>query len=169
MERMEADRRLAIVSARPDGAGLAEHLHLIHTILDQFEPRRVAIAGLPELARIAGPRLLAHGIAHLAGLLRQRAVTGLIVWPDAFLADGRDPWPQIATTADALIALREIEDGGERVRLIDVLKVRGSWHERGPRAYVIDGDGLHVGRPWRDTAGPDPVPHHAGEAGGDFA
>ncbi len=172
MERMEADRRLAIVCARPDGAALAEHLYLIQTILDRFEPQRVAVAGLAELARIAGPRLLAQGLAYLTALLRQRGVTGLLVWPDRRVLGGDDLAAQLATAADAVIVLRDEDDGGERLRLIDVLKVRGSWHERGPRAYAIDGDGLHIGRPWRVGPAPEhePAPdvRHAADAARDL-
>ncbi|MBM3584363.1 MAG: circadian clock protein KaiC [Alphaproteobacteria bacterium] len=148
MERMEADRRLAIVCARPDGGGLADHLHLIETVLERFKPRRVVVDGLVALARACDDRLFRLGLAHLTGRLRQRGVAGLLTWPVGGRASAIDL--DLMTHADAAVVL---DDGvaTEGVRTIAVVKMRGSWHERVARSYVIDGDGFHIGRPWHDV------------------
>lgn len=153
MERMEADRRLAIVCARPDGGGLADHLYLIETVIDRFEPRRVVIDGLAALARGCDDRLFRLGLAHLAGRLRQRGVGALLTWPDGVASGAVEA--DLKTHADAIVELAD--SGADGLRVIAVTKMRGSWHERAARAYVIDGDGLHIGRPWRDEedAAPD--------------
>jgi circadian clock protein KaiC len=149
MERMEADRRLAIVCARPDGAGLADHLFLIETVLNRFEPQRLVVDGLAALTRGCDERLFRLGLAYLAACLRQRGVAGLMTWPDGGYGAASAVDLDLATLADAVVALAD--DGtADGLRTIAVAKMRGSWHERAPRAYAIDGDGFHIGRPWRD-------------------
>ena len=150
-ERMEADRRLAIVCARPDGSSFADHLFLIDTVLDRFQPPRLVVDGLVAHARLVGPHVFLRGIGHLAASLRQRGIAGLVTWPtglDGMLTQlDRD----LATFADAIVALDVGGSADDPTRTVLVAKMRGSWHERAPRAYTIGGDGFHIGRPWGEV------------------
>ena len=59
----------------------------------------------------------------------------------------------ISTITDSIILLRYVESYGEMRRGIDVLKMRGSQHDKAIREFTIDGAGMHIGEPFRDVAG----------------
>ncbi|MGH6718234.1 MAG: ATPase domain-containing protein [Alphaproteobacteria bacterium] len=151
IERMEADRRLAIVCARPDVASFADHLFLIDTVLDRFAPRRLVVEGLAAHARLIGPRVFVRGVAHLAASLRQRGIAGLLTWPTALDGTMSPLDRDLATFADAIVALDVGGDRDDPVRTIAVAKMRGSRHDQAARAYTIVGDGFHIGRSWREA------------------
>ncbi len=151
VERMEADRRLAIVCARPDVASFADHLFLIDTVLDRFDPRRLVVEGLAAHARLVGPRVFARGVAHLVGSLRRRGMAALLTWPTALDGVLAPLDRELATFADAIVVLDVGGDRDDPVRTIEIAKMRGSWHEPAPRAYTIVGDGFHIGRSWREA------------------
>ena len=49
--------------------------------------------------------------------------------------------------------LRYVEMFGEVRRGLTVLKMRGSKHDHDIREFRIDGDGMHIGEPFRAVAG----------------
>ena len=59
----------------------------------------------------------------------------------------------ISTITDTIILLRYVELHGEMRRGLTVLKMRGTWHEKGIREYVIDGNGMHIRGPFRGVHG----------------
>jgi len=59
----------------------------------------------------------------------------------------------ISTLTDSIILLRYVEIEGEMRRSITVLKMRGSQHDHDIREYTIDGDGMHIGEPFRGVSG----------------
>ncbi len=42
---------------------------------------------------------------------------------------------------------------GEMKRAITVLKMRGSLHDKDIREFLIDHQGMHIGKPFRNTSG----------------
>ena len=54
---------------------------------------------------------------------------------------------------DSIILLRNVEMNGEMRRALTVLKMRGSQHDKDIREFVIDGTGMHVGKPYRNVTG----------------
>ena len=59
----------------------------------------------------------------------------------------------ISTITDTIVLLRYVELRGEMRRGLTVLKMRGTFHEKGIREYTISDDGLHIGRPFRGVQG----------------
>ncbi len=155
--RMEHDRRLAIVGALPDSAGIEDHLHMIGALIERFEPQRVVIDSLSALDRLAGRRVCRQAMAHLFALVRERRIAALFT---AVTANGDGPLAgietDVAVAADAIIAVRLAESAGELQRTLAVVKFRGSWHERRGRICTIDANGLHIGRPLHGELEPHP-------------
>lgn len=151
--RMEADRRLAIVGALPESAPLEDHLHLVDSLIQRFEPQRIVIDSVSALDRyVGGPDPVV--VAHLVSLARGAAVLLTVATPAADPLSGLDP--RIAVAADAIIALGFREVNGEPRRVVSVPKLRGSWHERCARYCSIDANGLHIGHPVQAEAEPAP-------------
>ena len=59
----------------------------------------------------------------------------------------------ISTLTDSIILLRYVEMYGEMRRGMTILKMRGSMHEKDIREFIIDGDGMHVGKPFKNVGG----------------
>jgi circadian clock protein KaiC len=59
----------------------------------------------------------------------------------------------ISTITDTIILLRYVETYGEMLRGITVLKMRGSRHDKDIREFKIDGEGMHIGEPFRNVTG----------------
>ena len=50
----------------------------------------------------------------------------------------------ISTLTDAIVILRYVEMHGEMRRGLTVIKLRGSWHEKEIREYIVDDSGMHI-------------------------
>jgi circadian clock protein KaiC len=59
----------------------------------------------------------------------------------------------ISTISDSIILLRYVEMFGEMRRGVTVLKMRGSMHQKEIREFSIDGNGMHVGKAFRNVTG----------------
>jgi circadian clock protein KaiC len=59
----------------------------------------------------------------------------------------------ISTLTDSIILLRYVEMHGEMRRGLTVLKMRGSQHDKDIREFSIDGQGMHIGKPFRNVIG----------------
>ena len=151
-ERMEHDRRLAVVCAYPETAGLEDHFLMMRDIIDRYEPQRVVVDSLSALERIASGEAFREFVVALIALLRDRGATGLLTTGNPALLGG---WatlsPHLAAAADVVALLRHVELAGEVRRAIAVLKRRGSWHETEVREYTIGGNGMRIGRLFRQA------------------
>lgn len=50
----------------------------------------------------------------------------------------------ISTITDTILLLQYVEIRGEMARAINVFKMRGSWHDKGIREFVITGQGPEI-------------------------
>jgi circadian clock protein KaiC len=83
--------------------------------------------------------------ALLYGLREAGATTVLSVEaPDLFSADIKLPVPELALALDNILLLRYVELEAQIYRLISVLKMRNSGHDRGIREFRINDDGIDV-------------------------
>jgi circadian clock protein KaiC len=128
----------------------------MESLIQRFEPQRVAIDSLTALDRFAEDGPCIPALAHIASVTRGLATLLTVATPA-----GADPAsrldPRLAMAADAIIALRLDEAGGELRRTIAVPKLRGSWHERRARTCSIDTSGLHIGPHAQPIAEGDPL------------
>ena len=52
--------------------------------------------------------------------------------------------PLISTITDTILMLQYVEIHGEMARALNVFKMRGSWHDKGIREFVITGNGPEI-------------------------
>ena len=84
---------------------------------------------------------------YLLGLsfhIKTNALLGLMT---ATTDDGSDlsGGLHMSTVADTIVVLQYVADHGRVGRAINVLKVRGSDHDKDIRGFTIDGRGMHIG------------------------
>ena len=58
-----------------------------------------------------------------------------------------------STITDTILLLRYVELFGQMHRGLTVLKMRGTWHDKDIREYVINNHGMNIGKPFRGVHG----------------
>ena len=153
-ERMERDGLLRVVCDYPEITGLEDWLINIQTIIQDFKPKRVALDSLSAMERGGSIKAFREFVIGITSFIKQQEITGLFTATTASLMGGSSITEQhISTLTDSIILLRYVEMFGEMKRGLTVLKMRGSPHEKEIREFNIDGNGMHLGRPFRNVTG----------------
>jgi circadian clock protein KaiC len=152
-ERLEAEGKLRIVAQAPEAASLEDHLLHLKTEMAEFKPDRIAIDSLSALQRVASAKSFREYLMGLSFHIKASALLGLMT---ATSDDGADlsGGLHLSSVADAIVILQYVADHGRVGRAINVLKVRGSDHDKDIRGFTIDDSGMRIGqrldlRSWR--------------------
>jgi circadian clock protein KaiC len=144
--RMEAAGNLKIVCLYPEAQGLPDHLLTIQSLVDEFQPNRIAVDSLSALERIAPDAGFREFLISLTSFIKKREIAGLCTATSKSLIGGESVSEQhISTLTDSIILLRYIQEQETMHRGLMVLKMRGSEHAKEIRKFTIDGAGMHLG------------------------
>jgi len=103
---------------------------------------------------VSTPKSFREFVIALTSTIKHLEVTGLFTNTTSMLTGGESiTETHISTITDTIILLRYVELHGEMRRGLTVLKMRGTFHEKAIREYLIDGHGLHIGAPFRGVHG----------------
>jgi circadian clock protein KaiC len=153
-KQMEKDGKLKVVCEYPESAGLEDHLITIKKIIEEFKPNRIAVDSLSALERISTVKGFREFVIGLTSFIKHHEVAGLFTATTASLMGGTSiTETHISTITDSIILLRYVEMYGEMQRGITVLKMRGSMHDKDIRRFTIDGEGMHIGEPFKNVTG----------------
>jgi circadian clock protein KaiC len=144
LERLEADGKVRVVAQAPEAASLEDHLLQLKAEMAEFRPDRIAIDSLSALQRVATAKSFREYLLGLSFHIKASALLGLMT---ATSDDGADlsGGLHMSTVADAIVVLQYVADHGRVGRAINVLKLRGSDHDKDIRGYTIDGGGMRIG------------------------
>lgn len=153
-EQLEKDGLLKVVCEYPESSGLEDHLLNIKRIVERYQPNRVAIDSLSALERVSSVRGFREFVIGLTSFIKHQEVAGLFTATTPSLMGGESVTQEhISTLTDSIILLRYVEMYGEMRRGITILKMRGSRHDKDIREFKIDGQGMHIGKPFRNVFG----------------
>lgn len=153
-EKMEKDGNLKVICVYPETAGLEDHLIKMNAEISQFKPNRLAVDSLSALERVSTIKGFREFVIGLTSFLKQEEVAGLFTSTTPTLMGGTSiTETHISTITDSIILLRYVEMYGEMRRGLTVLKMRGSKHDKDIREFIIDGKGMHIGKPFHDVTG----------------
>jgi circadian clock protein KaiC len=135
---------LTVVAQYPEGASLDDHLVEIMSLVARLQPSRIVVDSLSSLERVGTVDSFHGFLVGLAGFVRQEGVTTLLTLSTS-AADAPSAG-QLATLTDAVVLLRYGDAGPEAEveRLLTLLKIRGTGHDRRVRRYAIGDDGLTI-------------------------
>lgn len=151
---MERKGLLKIVCTYPETQGLEDHLVAIKQAIDEFKPDRLAVDSLSALERVSTPKGYREFVIGLTSFIKQDQITALLTATTPTLTGGSSiTEAHISTITDSIILLRYVEIHGVVRRGLVVLKMRGSFHDKDIREFTIDGNGMHVGAPFRNVVG----------------
>jgi circadian clock protein KaiC len=152
--KAQVEGRLRIVCRYPEVMGLEDHLILMKREISAFRPHRVAVDSMSAYERTANQKSFREFVIGLTSYIKHLQLTGLFTNTTSMLLGGESiTETHISTITDTIVLLRYVELNGEMRRGLTVLKMRGTWHEKGIREYVIDGTGMHIRELFRGVHG----------------
>jgi circadian clock protein KaiC len=152
--KQESEGRLKIICTYPETAALEDHMIQAKRTIEEFKPTRVAIDSLSALERISVQKNFREFVLSMTALLKAKEIAGLFTSTTATLLGGQSVTEaHISTITDTIILLRYVEMFGEMKRGLTVLKMRGSRHDKEIREFSIDGNGMHIGKPFANVSG----------------
>ncbi|MEW6470985.1 MAG: circadian clock protein KaiC [Actinomycetota bacterium] len=150
---MEESNRLCIVAQAPESASLEDHLHRMKATIEEFEPDRVAIDSLTALQRVATVKSFREYVLGLTFHIKLRSLLGLVTTSVTdFLAAESTGELHVSTISDVITLLHYVPVGGEVHRGVQVLKMRGSDHDKSVREFRITDHGMEVADPFPDVS-----------------
>jgi circadian clock protein KaiC len=153
-EKMERDGLLRVVCDYPDVSGLEDWLVTIQRIINDFEPRRVALDSLSALENVGTVKAFREFVIGLTSFIKHKEITGIFTSTTGSLMGGDSiTESHISTLTDSIILLRYVEMFGEMKRGLTVLKMRGSAHDKAIREFTIGKGGMQMGRAFRNVTG----------------
>lgn len=153
-DKAERDGILRIICRYPEVMGLEDHLLRMKRDIRDFQPKRVAVDSMSAFERVSTQKSFREFVIALTSTIKHLEITGLFTNTTAMIAGGESVTEaHISTITDTIILLRYVELHGEMRRGLTVLKMRGTFHDKGIREYLIDNQGLHVQGPFRGVHG----------------
>jgi len=152
--RLEREGKLRVVCQYPEVAGLEDHLLSMKAVIEEFKPNRIAVDSLSALERVSTLKGFREFVIGLTSFIKHAETVGLFTSTTSSLMGGTSITEgHISTITDSIILLRYVEIFGEMRRGMTVLKMRGSLHDKAIREFTIDGEGMHIRKPFHNTGG----------------
>jgi circadian clock protein KaiC len=140
-------------STRPSVHGLEMHLVRMHKMIEQFKPSVVIVDPVSNLQTAGNLDDSTNMLIRLIDFLRKKHITAFMV----SLSTGGNFLEKtdegLSSMVDTWLLLRDIELGGERNRLIYVLKSRGMAHSNQVREFLITSKGIKLEQAYLGAAG----------------
>jgi circadian clock protein KaiC len=153
-ETFEQNGQMRVVCSYPEASSLEDQLIIMKKEIESFQPQRVAVDSLSALERVSTMKGFREFVIGLTSFIKHQEIVGLFTSTTPTLLGGASiTEAHISTITDSIILMRYVELFGEMRRGLTVLKMRGSAHDKEIREFMIDGSGLHVGKPFRTISG----------------
>ena len=153
-EQMEKDGFLKLICEYPETSSLEDRLINMQDVIKSFKPNRIVVDSLSALERVSSSKGFREFVIGLTSFIKHRETVGIFTSTTPTLMGGSSVTEaHISTLTDSIILLRYVEIYGEMRRGITVLKMRGSQHDKVIREFSIDGNGMHIGNPFRNIVG----------------
>ena len=137
---------LRFEASRPTFYGLEMHLATMHKQIVEFEPRVVIIDPLTNFTSVGSSTEVRSMLMRLIDLLKSKQITAMFT----SLTGGGDFLEQsevgVSSLMDTWLLLRDVELGGERNRVMYILKSRGMAHSNQLREFLLTDHGIELRR-----------------------
>jgi len=135
---------LRVHPSRPQANGLELHLLTAHKAIAEFDPAIVVVDPITNLINVASANETRSMFTRLIDFLKMRGTTALFTSLTGGDASAEQTDVGISSLIDTWIMLETVESGGERNRLLTIVKSRGMAHSNQKAEYRISADGIHL-------------------------
>lgn len=132
-------------STRPTVHGVEMHLVLMHKMIEAFKPSVVVVDPVSNLQTAGTMEDSTHMFIRLVDFLRKKKITGFMTALTSLGSKSQEMTEEgLSSIVDTWLLLRDVECGGERNRLMYVLKSRGMAHSNQVREFNITLKGIQL-------------------------
>ncbi|MBI3803202.1 MAG: circadian clock protein KaiC [Nitrospirae bacterium] len=131
-------------AARPTLSGLEMHLVMMHKLISEFKPSVIIIDPVTNLTSVGQTSEVQLMLTRLISFLKMHDVTALFT---SLVISGHSVAQTevgISSLIDTWIMLQDLESGGERNRIVEVLKSRGMAHSNQIREFIFTSRGIRL-------------------------
>jgi circadian clock protein KaiC len=152
LEKYEKKGLLKIICQYPESMGAEDHLLKVKEEIEHFKPKRIIIDSLSAMERVLPLKSFREYVISLTSFTKQKEIAGMFTSTTKTLLGGDSiTEAHISTLTDAIVVLRYVEVAGSMKRGLLVIKMRGSWHDKQIKEFVIDGEGIHLKQTFKNV------------------
>lgn len=133
---------LKIIPTRAPACGLELHLATIHKAIREFHPQAVVIDPISNLVTVGTRMEVKAMLTRLLDLLKTEQITALSTSLTHAGGALEETEMHISSLADAWLIVRDVENAGERNRMLYLIKARGIAHSNQVREFLITAEGI---------------------------
>jgi len=145
---------IKLISIYPEDLPPEAYLKVIQDMIVTEKPKRFVLDSLSGLERVYAPEKFREFVVGLNAYLKNAGITTYLTNTTKSLLEIKSiTETALSTLTDNIIILKYLELGGEMRRVINLLKARGSDHDKGIREFVIGKKGTVVGESFKGVKG----------------
>jgi circadian clock protein KaiC len=134
---------LRFTATRPSQYGLEVHLATLLREVDEFDPAIVVLDPMSGLVRLGSRVEVSSALIREVDFLKAHQVTALFT-SLTHDASRETSGIEVSSLIDTWLAVENVEENGERNRLLYVLKSRGTAHSNQVREFVLTDHGVDL-------------------------
>jgi circadian clock protein KaiC len=131
-------------AARPSLCGLETHLAMILAAVTEFEPRVIVLDPLSDFLVVGSHSDVKGMLTRLIDYLKMKQITALFISLTSAEHEVQQSEAGISSLIDCWLLLRNLEQGGERNRVLYLLKSRGMAHSTQVREFLLTDEGVDL-------------------------
>ena len=131
-------------AARPSLCGLETHLAMILAAVVEFKPRVIVLDPLSDFLVVGSSNEVKGMLTRLIDFLKMNEITALFTSLTTAEHGGEQSEAGISSLIDTWLLLRNLEQNGERNRLLYLLKSRGMAHSTQVREFLLTDHGVDL-------------------------
>ena len=135
---------LAIRSSRPTTHGLELHLASMHRAIVELRPDIVIVDPITNLITVGTPRETLSMLTRLIDFAKARGTTTFFTSLTSRGPDIEESELGISSLVDTWLMLQVVRSGGERNRILTIIKSRGMAHSNQTCEYKLTDHGLQI-------------------------
>lgn len=131
-------------AVRPAFCGLESHLVTFHKLVSEFQPAVLILDPITNLSAVGDEAEIRAMLTRAIDFLKSAGITALFTSLTAGDAAAEQSGVGVSSLMDSWLLLRMVEAGGERKRVLCVIKSRGMAHSSQLREYVLSSRGVEL-------------------------
>ena len=134
--------RLRFCAERPTGVGLEMHLLNVHREVTTFRPQIAVLDPITNFTALGNSQEIRAMLTRLIDFFKMQQVTALFTTLTGSTGPLEATDSGVSSLMDTWLLLRDIENGGERNRVMYLLKSRGMAHSNQVREFLLTDHGI---------------------------
>jgi circadian clock protein KaiC len=124
--------------------GLEQHLSAVHRVVEEFKPEVVAIDPITNFKTMGDLAEVKGMLTRLIDFLKTGGITAVFTSLTPGGSSDEQSETEVSSLMDTWLLLRNVEQDGDRRRLVQILKSRGMAHSSQIRGFDLTEQGIRI-------------------------